>query len=70
MNKTKPKLADLTEEQAQRLKDFARKHGKDWKSVLSSMWWTGRDANEPDGHLLRQIRNQAGPTWLSNLKEI
>jgi hypothetical protein len=28
------------------------------------MWFDGRDANEPDGGYLRQIRNQFGPSWL------
>jgi hypothetical protein len=65
--KTKPSLGDLTPEQAQRLVIFARYYGRTWKSELNDMWQSGRDANEVDGHLLRQIRNQQGPTWLDKL---
>jgi hypothetical protein len=36
-----------------------------WKEHLLTCWMSGADAREPDGHLLRQLRNQFGPTWLS-----
>jgi hypothetical protein len=53
-----------TPEQLQALKAFAFKYGKQWKSHLAERWLDGRDAQEPDGHLLRQVRNRLGPRWL------
>ena len=54
-----------TAEQLARLQSFAAEHGRNWKSELLGMWLNGRDANQHDGHLLRQVRNQLGPSWLS-----
>ena len=53
-----------TPEQLAALEAFAARHGRTWKDKLATMWWTGRDTNEPDGHLLRQVRNRLGPSWL------
>lgn len=64
------KLSDLNPEQRQRLEEFAKKHGSTWRATLHNMWWTGDDARQTNGHLLRQIRNQFGPVWLANLKEL
>lgn len=64
------KLSDLNSDQRQRLVDFARQHGSGWRETLNQMWWVGKDANQRDDHLLRQIRNQFGPCWLANLKEL
>jgi hypothetical protein len=57
-----------TQEQLQALREFAKKYGRNWKQELSDMWLAGRDANEPNGHLLRQVRNQCGPSWLAKFK--
>lgn len=57
-----------TAEQERRLRAFAENGGQGWKDTLSNLWLTGRDAALPDGHLLRQIRNNLGPSWLANLK--
>lgn len=54
--------------QLQRLREFAAEHGRDWKVILNGMWLSGRDANQRDGHLLRQVRNQLGPVWLNDFK--
>jgi hypothetical protein len=54
----------LTQEQEQALRRFARDNGRSWKQELNFMWFDGRDANEPDGGYLRQIRNAFGPEWL------
>ena len=36
-----------------------------WKETLVFAWFNDRDYNAiPDGHLLRQVRNQFGPAWL------
>ena len=44
---------------------FAARYGRLWKSRLNSMWWSGSDASEVNGAVLRQIRNELGPVWLS-----
>jgi hypothetical protein len=54
-----------TPEQLQALQAFAKRHGFTWKHKLSTYWITGQDANEPDGGLLRQVRNEFGPSWLT-----
>ena len=59
-------MADATEhasetatpEHLQALDKFAAKHGRNWRETLRGMWYNGTDANEEDGHLLRQIRNR------------
>lgn len=56
-------------EQLKRLLEFAKEHGRAWRYDLDLLWCNGRDANERDGHLLRQIRNQLGPSWLAAFKE-
>lgn len=51
-----------TPEQAQALKEFAERWGRTWKAELLDAWLSGWDASEPQGHLLRQLRNQFGPS--------
>ena len=65
--KRTPDLDDLTLDQRARLIEFKEAHGRGWKEVLNILWQTGRDAEQIDGHLLRQIRNQRGPQWLAKL---
>lgn len=60
-------MRQATSDQLAALQAFARKYGRNWKQVLRDKWFDGRDANEPDGYLLRQIRNQLGPTWLRDV---
>ena len=43
---------------------FRSKHGRDWKEKLVNAWLDGSDTKETNGHLLRQLRNRLGPTWL------
>ena len=64
-----PDLDDLNPDQRERLLQFKEQHGRAWKTALSDMWWTGEDAKQIGGHLLRQIRNNFGPQWLEKLKE-
>lgn len=59
-----------TPEQMRVLRELAARRGKSWKNDLMRMWLDGSDANQPEGHLLRQVRNQLGPTWLNEFKEI
>lgn len=54
-----------SEEQLMAVCTYAEKHGRDWKEKLNNAWLNGSDANEPNGHLLRQVRNQFGPSWLA-----
>lgn len=56
------------EEQLAALRAFKARHGRRWKEDLSSMWVSGKDASQPNGHLLRQVRNQGGPQWLVKFK--
>lgn len=56
------------DEQLAALQAYAAKHGAQWKRKLADAWFSGRDSQEPNGHLLRQIRNQAGPSWLRGFK--
>lgn len=57
-----------TPDQLQRLVRYAERHGRDWKSHLTLDWSTGKDVSQPDGHLLRQVRNQMGPAWLAKFQ--
>lgn len=60
----------LTEQQLAALKSYAFTFGRTWKSKLNTAWCNGTDAYEANergesiGHLLRQVRNQFGPSWL------
>lgn len=58
----------MTEEQRTRLKQFAAAHGPNWRDKLREMWMTGQDSGQPEGHLLRQVRNQVGPSKLDQLE--
>ncbi|MCY1434923.1 hypothetical protein D9M71_510000 [compost metagenome] len=49
--------SDLTVEQAAALLRFAEKHGRFWKSRLMESWLRDADLRDPDGALLRQVRN-------------
>lgn len=57
-------VASPTTEQLDALRAFATKYGKNWKERLNDMWWNGTDDREPNGGLLRQLRNRFGPRWL------
>jgi hypothetical protein len=48
------------------LKAYAAKHGLQWRRKLADAWLIGADATDPDGHLLRQLRNTLGPSWLAS----
>ncbi|MGF6604747.1 hypothetical protein P3T23_009503 [Paraburkholderia sp. GAS448] len=54
----------LTPEQTNALLTFARRHGRYWKKKLADLWLSGRDDREPEGPLLRQIRNGGGHSLL------
>lgn len=46
------------EEQMAALRAFKTKYGRDWFRRLNDAWLDGKDVNEPNGHLLRQVRNR------------
>ncbi len=60
----------LSPEQFSALVKFAVEHGRTWKQQLNAYWANGRDAQAPMGALLRQIRNEAGPSWLNGFNFI
>ncbi len=45
----------------ERLREFRAEHGRRWKSILCEFWFQGRDA---DDHELRLARNMIGPAAL------
>ena len=51
----------LTEEQERAIQKYREIYGDYWKACLLDDWLTGKDASRPNGHLLRQVRNQFGP---------
>lgn len=61
-------LEELTPQQQIRLAEYAKVNGPCWKSKLKAAWAQGRDDQCRDGYLLRQIRNEKGPRWLTRLK--
>ena len=58
-------INELNAEQQAVVLAYAAKHGRKWKAALADAWMTGRDASQPDGWALRQVRNQFGPKWLA-----
>ena len=61
-------MAIPTEKQLEAVHKFAARHGRKWKERLAGAWWVGSDVREPDGALLRQVRNECGPLWLKQYK--
>ena len=57
-------------QQARALVEFAARAGHRWKSKLRNHWNADRYmAGKQDEHaLLRQVRNEAEPTWLHKVK--
>lgn len=62
-----PDLEDLSLKQRETLIAFRDQHGDGWKEVLAEMWRSSSDLCQPQGHHLRQVRNQFGPKWLSKI---
>jgi hypothetical protein len=60
----------LTEDQLAALRSYSNTFGRTWKSKLNTAWFNGTDVYEANergesiGYLLRQVRNQFGPSWL------
>ena len=58
-------MKQATPEQLWALRDFAEKNGPTWKSKLKTAWASGSDEKLPNAGLLRQVRNELGPKWLT-----
>ncbi len=52
------------------LLDLRARHGRRWKDALTLKWMNGDDEREPNSASLRMIRNQFGPSWLSDLPRL
>lgn len=61
----KPVIAGPNQAQLAALARYATATGRFWKHSLEQAWASGADEREPDGHLLRQVRDQFGPSWLN-----
>ncbi|WOJ91708.1 hypothetical protein RZS28_19890 (plasmid) [Methylocapsa polymorpha] len=58
----------LTPEQIEALQSFAKRNGRCWKSKLCTLYMNGRDAVQPEGPFLRQVRNTIGPSGLYRMR--
>lgn len=52
-----PDKVELTLEQNLRLEEFKVQHGPTWRNQLQNLWLTGDDIRQPQGALLREIKN-------------
>lgn len=57
-------LSDLTAEQQEAIREFAARHGANWKQKLADGWLRAAYPGP-----LQQIRNERGPTWLRKLPQ-
>ena len=60
-------------QQAGAIVRFAARNGRNWKSKLRYSWLRdlrpcGSDQARADNAILRQVRNECGPTWLHKVK--
>lgn len=58
----------LTGTQLIALQRWARRHGFRWRYHLKAYWERGTDGRFDDAGLLRQIRNDFGPVWLTRFQ--
>jgi hypothetical protein len=58
----------LTSEQIEALQSFAKRNGRCWKYKLCTLYMSGRDADQPEGLFLRQVRNTIGPSGLYRMR--
>ena len=63
----KSKATDMTAEQKAALRAYALRNGRFWRRHLWAAWINGADAREPEGAVLRQIRNTHGPSLLTRI---
>lgn len=51
-------------EQLAAIAAWAKQYGRNWKEPLRYAWMDGNYHGFADSHLLQQVRNQCGPSWL------
>jgi len=66
---TKATINELTPDQAKAILAFREKVGPSWKRTLQNAWMRGDYPRFTTAysHLLQQVRNQKGPSWLQKL---
>ena len=50
-------MANLTATELKVLRAFAEANGRNWRAQLRRLWATGKDDQQPEGAVLRRIRN-------------
>jgi hypothetical protein len=55
-------------EQIEALKEWAKLHGRNWKAPLRDAWMDGDYHGFENSHLLQQVRNTFGPSWLARFR--
>ncbi|QIG74600.1 hypothetical protein EVC11_018 [Rhizobium phage RHph_I20] len=69
---TERRYRDLTQEELEALQAFAAEYGRQWKGVLSNVYWYNarvwRGGKPNDGYILHGLRNSLGPSWLDGFK--
>jgi len=62
----------MTEDERKALLIFRAEYGREWKQYLMAAWlsysYKGRHMGGLDTGILRQIRNDRGPSWLAKVK--
>ncbi len=56
-----------TSEQLFALENYRANHGRNWKMHLWHDWMNAEYNGATDAHLLQQVRNNLGPSWLHKL---
>ena len=54
----------MTNEQIEAIQQWAKRHGRKWKSALRDAWMSGDYDTFEQSAELQRIRNEYGPTWL------
>jgi|GEM_PF-1554838 len=69
MNLDTYSFLELSDEQQEAILIYAAEKGDNWKEQLSSSWEKGTyNWNHSDkSHLLQEVRNQFGPSWLADV---
>lgn len=62
------KAKQPTAQQIAALQSFAKANRRNWKQRLNYYWTIANYDDNGDTHILQQIRNEFGPTWLTRFK--
>jgi hypothetical protein len=55
-------------DQMMALSEWARIHGRLWKTALRHAWMTGDYDGFDAANFLQQVRNEFGPSWLISFR--